>query len=309
MNTGNPATTPSNPGNRELIESFRIGVRTRLAARTVSLYAEEVGRFAVWLETDGAHKGDLTAITRRDGERWIGAMFDEGLSKWTIRSRWIACRTFYNWAVDVDEMDESPLAKVTVPKGDSPPPDVLSTEQLAALFTACKGRGFMERRDLALVRLLAATGLRLSEVVGIKVGDLDLVTSTVVVIGKGDRRRVARFDNGTAAVLSAYKVARSKHRLGSSTDALFITQFGPLSAKGVPSILKRRAEQAGIGHVHPHQFRHTFAHRYKNAGGNDSELMTLGGWTSSDVMRRYGASVATERAVSTYDSHNPMEGL
>jgi integrase len=74
-------------------------------------------------------------------------------------------------------------------------------------------------------------------------------------------------------------------------------------------MLRTRAEQAGVGHVHPHQLRHTWAHSYLQAGGNEGDLQRLGGWENADIMRRYGAARAVDRALAAYDNVNPMGEL
>ena len=74
-------------------------------------------------------------------------------------------------------------------------------------------------------------------------------------------------------------------------------------------MLSKRCEIAGVDHIHPHQLRHTWADRWLAAGGNEGDLQRLGGWENSDVMRRYGAARAVDRALASYDTTNPMEGL
>jgi integrase len=77
----------------------------------------------------------------------------------------------------------------------------------------------------------------------------------------------------------------------------------------VPSILSKRATAAGIGHVHPHMLRHTWADAYLSGGGNEGDLQKLGGWENSDIMRRYGSARATDRALAAYDDVDHMRDL
>lgn len=74
-------------------------------------------------------------------------------------------------------------------------------------------------------------------------------------------------------------------------------------------MLNKRAEEAGVDHVHPHRLRHTWADRWLRAGGNEGDLQRLGGWESAEIMRRYGAARAVDRALAAYDSVDPMAGL
>jgi integrase/recombinase XerD len=82
-----------------------------------------------------------------------------------------------------------------------------------------------------------------------------------------------------------------------------------MSRKGVPEMLAKRAREAGIGHVHPHQLRHTWADRWLAAGGSEGDLQRLGGWESPEIMRRYGESRAVDRALAAYDTIDLMGSL
>jgi integrase/recombinase XerD len=295
--------------NDALLESWELSLHAK-RPRTVELYLTEVRRFATWLaEHDRAGGGDLVAVVKRDVEAWIGAMRTKGLSQATIRSRWIALRNLYGWAHEEGEIDENPMARVKVDKANPPAPNVISPADLAALLKACEGTDFYSRRDAAMVRLLIATGLRVSEFVALEVGDLDLRSRIAVVRdGKGGRARVVKFDPGTAAALDRYKRTRARHRFADSPK-LWIGFRGPMSRKGVPETLAKRAKQAGIEHVHPHQLRHSWADRWLAAGGTEGDLMRLGGWESAEIMRRYGAARATDRALAAYDTIDPMGEL
>jgi site-specific recombinase XerD len=301
------ATTP----NEALIESWRLSLHDK-SPRTVDLYLREVRRFAIWLAaTDRPEEssGDLLVVDRQDVEAWIRDMQGAGRAKATIRSRWIALRNFYGWLVEEEELDQSPLARVRVPKPDPPPPDVLTPDRLTALLRACEGRSFEDRRDAALIRFMLATGLRVSETCDLEVGDIDLSLRLATVrSGKGDKARVVRFDPATAKALDRYLRARARHRYARRRD-LWIGYRGPLTRKGVPAILDKRTAMAGIGHVHAHQLRHTWAHRWLTNGGAEQDMMRLGGWANGEVMRRYRAAQAVDRALAAYDNIDPMGEL
>lgn len=305
--------------NAALLESWELDLRSPIRPRsrpkrprTIKLYLEEVRRFAGWLadhDRPSDAPGDLETVQRADVAAWIGDLRAKGLSQSTIRSRWIALRNLYGWAHAEEVLPANPMAKVSVPRADEPPPDVLGDDTIKALLKACEGTTYNDRRDLALIRFMIATGLRVSEVCAVGVGDLDLMSRLVAVTdGKGGKSRVARFDPATAAALDRYRRARGRHRL-SARPELWLGHRGPLTRKGVPTILDKRAALAGVGHVHPHQTRHTFAHRSKKAGASGEDLMRLAGWADSASLRRYGSQLATERALAAYDGFDPMAGL
>jgi integrase/recombinase XerD len=288
--------------NQALLDSWRLSLHDK-QPRTIAMYLEEARRFAAW------YGGDLLEVTRQDVEKWIGDQQVQGLAKATIRSRWISLRSLFRWLVDEDELNESPLAKVRVPKADPPAPDVLDAGQLRALLRACGGRKFEDRRDAALIRFMAATGLRVSEVCALELGDIDYTNRLATVrSGKGDKARVVRFDPATAAAIDRYRRIRARHRLAARRE-LWIGFRGPLTRKGIPTILTKRAALAGIGHVHAHQLRHTFAHRWLAQGGNEGDLQRLGGWANVEQMHRYGSAQAVDRALRAYDQIDPMGEL
>jgi len=297
--------------NAALIESWQLSLHGK-APRTVRLYLDEAGRFADWLADHGrptANPGDLLAVGRRDVEAWLSSLKAAGRSQATMRNRWVALRNLYGWALIEGEVEASPLERVVVAKGNPPAPDVLTDDELRLLLKACAGPDFYARRDLALVRLMLATGMRVSEVCELTIGDLDLVRRIVSVRhGKGDKARLVRYDAATAAALDRYKRVRARHRCAAS-PALWIGHRGRMTRKGVPTMLNKRAALAGIAHVHPHQLRHTWADRWLRAGGNEGDLQRLGGWESAEIMRRYGESRAVDRALSAYDAINPMGEL
>jgi site-specific recombinase XerD len=140
-------------------------------------------------------------------------------------------------------------------------------------------------------------GVRVGEVAGMTVDRLDLDEGQARVMGKGRRERDVYFGPKTARDLDRYLRLRTAHRW-TELPNLWLGLKGALTVSGIGQLLKARAVQAGLdpSRIHAHLFRHTFAHAWKAAGGSEEDLMTLGGWRSSTVMRRYGASAASARA-------------
>lgn len=90
---------------------------------------------------------------------------------------------------------------------------------------------------------------------------------------------------------------------------MWLGRNGPLTSSGIAQILDRRAQQAGIDHLNPHRFRHTFAHQWMAAGGQESDLMLIAGWTSPEMVRRYGRSAAADRAREAQRRLSPVDRL
>lgn len=285
----------SYPMNETLLTSFELALHDK-AASTRALYLDVVRRFAQALP-EGV---SLLAVRRQDAEGYFAQLRDEGRAPTTIRSRWIALRNFYGWLAEEEEIAENPMARVKVAKpepGSTPMPE---PEALTKLFKSLAGKGFLERRDLAMIRLAAATGLRVGELCALKVVDVDLRNRIATVHhGKGDKYRLVAFDGGTGAVLDRYLRARSRERLA-HLPALWLSRFGAFGVKGTQAMLARRCVDAAIPHVHWHQLRHLFAHQFLARGGQEGDLARLGGWSDPGVMRRYGNVAATDRALANY---------
>lgn len=169
--------------NAALVESWTLSLHDK-APRTVTHYLDEVRRFANWLaehSRPGSAPGDLLAVERRDVEAWLMAQRTAGIAQATMRNRCLALRNLYGWALAEGEIERSPLERVVVAKASSPAPDVLADEELKLLLKACAGSDFYARRDLALIRFMLATGLRVSETVDLVLGDLELTNRLAFV--------------------------------------------------------------------------------------------------------------------------------
>jgi site-specific recombinase XerD len=277
-----------------LITSWMLALHDR-ADSTRALYADIVRRFARTLP------GSLLEVTRRDCQAYFAGQRALGRAQATMRSRWIALRSFYGWALDEDEIDENPMAAVKVERAEPPPPTVPDEDDLVRLFKVCAGKEFHQRRDLAMIRLAAATGVRVAELCALRVDDVDLANRLVVIRrGKGDRRRVARIDLETGAALDRYLRARARHKKAALPE-LWLCRFGAFGRKGAMAMLPRRCDEAGIPRLHWHLLRHRFAHQFLARGGQEGDLAKLGGWKDASVMRRYGAALAVDRALASYD--------
>jgi integrase len=149
-------------------------------------------------------------------------------------------------------------------------------------------------------------GLRLAELADLQVADVDLRDRIIYVAGKASRRsgprhRAVPLGVKAARALDRYLRERRRHPYA-ETPRLWLGSRGrpALSADGIEAMLKRRGGAAGIRNLHPHTFRHTWAHAFRAAGGNEGDLMLLGGWRSRAMLDRYGKTAAADRAADAY---------
>jgi integrase/recombinase XerD len=187
------------------------------------------------------------------------------------------------------------------------PVPLFTSVELSGLEKACRGNTFAQRRDAAIIAVFRASGIGLSELAGIRCGDLDLETREIKVLGKGRKERTVKIDCGAARRVDRYLRVRAKHEQASRSWLwLGVNNRGPVSAQGIYEMVKRRGKQAGV-HVYPHRFRNHFSHTWQiDHGGAEGDLMELNGWTSPQMLRRYGASARSARARRSYD--RVMEG-
>jgi site-specific recombinase XerD len=204
-------------------------------------------------------------------------------------------RTFFNWLVSEGEIDRSPMDRTKPPILPEKPIPVVTDASLKDLFASCRGKDFTSQRDTAIIRVLFDTGARQSEVANLALDDVDLDLRMIQVLGKGRRARTIPFGPKTGLALLRYLRSRAQHR-DAENKHLWLGLRGQLTDEGVKQMLKRRGDLAGIPNLHAHRFRHTLAHTWQLNAGNETDLMRIMGWKSREMLGRYGASAADQRA-------------
>lgn len=223
----------------------------------------------------------LEEPSRAAVREWL-AQLTESNELSTVRTRHKGLQRFCGWLVAVGEIAANPMSGLEAPSAHAKPVPVLTDADLAALLKACSGKTFADRRDVALIRVLLDCGVRISEACGLTVEGVDLDDGMALVKGKGSQVRPVYMGTRTVRSLDRYLRALAQERWA-HLDTLFISQRGALSPDGARERIRLRGEAAGIDRLHPHQFRHTFAHDYLMNGGQECDLKRLAGW-SSDVM-------------------------
>ncbi len=268
---------------------------TNRAESTQRIYRRAAMGLVDFLEESGELLGP-DKLTRRQLEAYMTHLI-ETRSASTANVVYRALQQLMKWLQDEEEIDRSPMERMRPPIVPEKPVPVLTETQLRALLAGAKSNTFVDRRDSAIMRLLLDTGGRLSEVAGLAVAGLDFENDVAHVLGKGRRPRALPFGQQTGLALGRYLRARSREKFADRPELwLAEKNRGPLSSNGIAQMLGRRGDAAGIPGLHAHQFRHTAAHEWLANDGGETDLMRLMGWKSPQMLRRYGASMADQRA-------------
>lgn len=329
MHTRVPLPDPGPLG--AFIKSFDIHLRSeKKSPNTRAIYLGAATRHAGWLINpivpDDLDEDSLRGVPMRNGKvlpvtDWTKVkqghvklymvylldvcQYDPGYAN----NQYRAVQQFWRWFATEEDVP-NPMLGLSPPKPSSRVAPVLEIEQLATLIKDAEtGRDYVSRRDAALLRMFACTGARLAEITNLGVDQVDVANRRALVIGKGDKERWIKFDSKAARALDRYLRARARHP-AANLPALWLGQRRrePMTTWGVRRAVERRAGRLGIK-LYPHMFRHTFSHNWLDKGGAEGDLMELNGWTSPQMLRRYGASARSARAQRAYDRIDVMDGV
>jgi integrase/recombinase XerC len=285
--------------------------------QTVRGYRADLREFDAFLRRRGGGRAaPLAAIDHRTIRAWLAALQESGAARSTVGRKLAALRSFFRWCVRGGLLKSSPAALVATPKQERRLPRALSEAEVESLLDSAFGQAPLDRRDRAILELLYASGVRVAELVGADLGDLETREGEGMlrVLGKGRKERLVPVGSKAVAALRAWLPARaslSVERPGrpGDRDALFLNgRGGRLTDRSVRRILERRLLRAALRRrVSPHALRHSFATHLLNAGADLRSIQELLGHASLSTTQRYTA-VTTRRLMEVYRRAHPRAG-
>ncbi len=275
----------------------RIEVERGLSAHTIDAYERDLRQFSDFCERLGAV--ELSAVTRRMIRRYMSQLSTRGFSRRTIARKVSAIRSFFTDASRRGLVSANPADGVRQPKRPSPLPKAIPARGLAEVLDSIVGEEPVDLRDRAILELLYASGLRVSELASLQVGDVD-GSDLLRIVGKGDKTRMVPVSTAARSAVAKY-LAKGRPELAGDQaySALWVgVRGGPLDTRGV-----RRVVQNRLG-TFPHALRHSFATHLLEGGADLRSVQELLGHVELATTQIY-TSVSRRHLRATYERSHP----
>ncbi len=273
-----------------------------LSARTVAAYRGDLERFGATL---ARHGGDPSAASPAELAAYLRQLRTRGLSPRSVNRALAALRGFFAFLVATGRRADDPAVPLVAQRTLRHLPRVLSEAEVEALLAAPDPASPAGLRDRAMLEVLYATGLRVSELVGLRLSELQLDRGFLLVIGKGDKERPVPLGDEAERWLRRYLAEARPHLARGRHDRVFVNRRGgPLSRQGVWKILRDHGVTAGVAALHPHALRHSFATHLLEHGADLRAVQAMLGHADISTTEIY-THVHRERLQRLYDRFHP----
>ncbi|HKP47225.1 MAG TPA: site-specific tyrosine recombinase XerD [Pyrinomonadaceae bacterium] len=287
---------------RDLVKEFLtyLQVEKGLARNSLDSYRRDLNRLDQWAAKS---KRPIADLDRGDLRKWIAQLSREGLAPTSVARSVSAARGFYRFLMLDGHIKNHPAEDLDTPQKFNYLPKFLNEEEIDCLLAAPDVSTFEGLRDRAMLEIMYAAGLRVSEMVTLKQTDVDLQTGIVSCHGKGNKQR--RVPLGKSAIHWLQKYNAMKAAYGKSTyPNLFINRGKPMTRQLAWSLIKTYAETAGVGHVSPHTLRHSFATHLLQHGADSRSVQALLGHSDISTTQIY-THITDQHLRTAYDNHHP----
>jgi integrase/recombinase XerD len=283
------------------------------APNTVAAYRRDLRTYVAWLAERGTALAD---VTEADLLEYVGDRRGRGLAPASVARALVPVRALHRFLLEEGRAATDPGAHVELPKVPRGLPKALSEAEVGRLLDAPVGEGPIVRRDRAMLELLYGTGIRVSELVGLSLGDIDLDAALLRAFGKGSKERIVPVGVPAVRAIVGWlgpegrpALAPAQWRRRGDAEAVFLNaRGGRLSRQGAWDVLRRYARQVGLeGKLSPHVLRHSCATHMLDHGADIRAVQELLGHASISTTQVY-TLVSTERLWEVYRSAHPRAG-
>jgi integrase/recombinase XerD len=281
-------------------------VEKGLAKNTVISYERDLHSYLNYLKTIELIT-DLNEVQRFQIVRFLARLKDEGKSSKTLARHIASIRAFHQFLLREKAVEKDPTVHIESPQQERSLPKVLSVQEVEKLLDSPKVHDHFGLRDKAMIELLYATGIRVSELINLNVDDVHLTMGFVRCMGKGSKERIIPIGKAATKALEAYlEKGRSVFEKGQKNDALFLNHLGKrLTRQGFWKILKRLAKEAGITkELTPHTLRHSFATHLLENGADLRAVQEMLGHADISTTQIY-THVTKTRLKDVYSQFHP----
>jgi len=284
-----------------LIDSFldSLYIEKGLSNNTVSSYKNDIKSFFLWLDENSFNPLNINAS---DANNYVSKLFGDGLKSSSVNRKISAIKSFYIFLQKKKIIMKSPIADIVMPKQEKYLPVSMSEEEVERLLNSPDSNIQIERRDKAMIEVLYATGIRISELTNLKLTDLDINRSVLKVFGKGSKERLVPFGEKAAESLSLYLIDRKDLK----SKEIFLSNRGTKISRSafwqrIKIYTKRENLKISIS---PHTLRHAFATHLLNRGADLRSVQILLGHSDLSTTQIY-THIAKQRLGEILKKHHP----
>lgn len=281
---------------------YMLKVERQFSEHTLKSYYDDIVQFNSFLEQEYLN---LNTFEYKDARNFLSFLYSKNLKRTTVSRKISTLRSFYEYWMTQDETVVNPFVQLVHPKKEQYLPHFFYEEEMEALFQTVSTDAKKGMRDKVILELLYATGIRVSELVNIKIQNLDMQTPGVKVLGKGHKERFVPFGEFCRQSIEVY-LQEFKPKLNSNHDFLLVNMNGaPITERGVRYVLNDVVKRtAGVTEIHPHKLRHTFATHMLNQGADLRTVQSLLGHVNLSTTGRY-THVSNEQLKKVYLNAHP----
>ena len=287
---------------RDFIKEFLtyIQVEKGLARHTLESYGRDLARLQLWADKAGK---PLTQLTRADLRKWIAHLSRAGLAPTSVARAVSAARGLFRFLMLDGHIKSHPTEDLDTPQRFAYLPQFLTEDEIDQLLGAPDIATEEGVRDRALIEIMYAAGLRVSELISLKQADVDVQSGLIVCHGKGSKERRVPIGKSAIHWVQQYSAIRAGYGKPSSPH-LFLNRGKPISRQFAWAMIKRYAQQAGVKDISPHTLRHSFATHLLQRGADSRSVQALLGHSDISTTQIY-THITDRHLRNSYDKHHP----